>query len=266
MPITDVQAIDVHAHLGIYRGAPNKFIDDLYSGGVDVVVGRAKKANTAISIVSSLRALLPRNGGDPIRGNAETAKEIANVPELLQWAVVDPLKPETYTQALEMLESPKCVGVKIHPEEHGYPIKERGREIFEFAGKHNIILETHSGEQNSMPEDFLVFADDFPGVKIILAHLGCGWDNDLTHQVQAIRRSKHGNIFTDTSSAKQITPGLLEWAAKEIGADRILYGTDTPLYFSPMHRARIDHADLSDEEKTMILRTNALTLFRLTKS
>ena len=140
MPITDVQAIDVHAHLGIYRGAPNKFIDDLYSGGVDVVVGRAKKANTAISIVSSLRALLPRNGGDPILGNAETAKEIANVPELLQWAV------------------------------------------------------------------------------------------------------------------------------KEIGADRILYGTDTPLYFSPMHRARIDHADLSDEEKTMILRTNALTLFRLTKS
>ncbi len=97
-------------------------------------------------------------------------------------------------------------------------------------------------------------------MKLIIAHLGCGWDGDLTHQVRAIQQSKHGNLFTDTSSAKSITPNLIEWALREIGADRILFGTDTPLYFAPMQRARIDHAEISEQEKRLILCENAMRM------
>ena len=261
--IQDMQAIDTHGHIGYYRGAASGLIDDFYSGDAQVVVNRARAANTALTMVSSLQALLPRCGGDPLTGNKEMAKEIAETKELLQWVVIDPLKPETYRQALEMLKTPKCVGVKIHPEEHGYPIKAHGRTLFEFAEKHNIILQSHSGEQNSMPEDFLAFANDFPSVKIIICHLGCGWDGDMTHQVRAIQLNKHDNMFSDTSSAKQIASKFLEWSVREIGADRILYGTDTPLYFAPMHRCRVDNADLSDAQKRLILRDNALKLFGL---
>jgi hypothetical protein len=60
-----------------------------------------------------------------------------------------------------------------------------------------------------------------------------------------------------------ITSGLLEWAVAEIGADRILYGTDTPLYFAPMQRVRVDNAEISDEDKRMILCENAEWLFNL---
>jgi predicted TIM-barrel fold metal-dependent hydrolase len=49
----------------------------------------------------------------------------------------------------------------------------------------------------------------------------------------------------------------------EIGADRILFGSDTPLYFTAMQRTRIDQAELSDHEKRLILRDNALRLLRL---
>ena len=50
---------------------------------------------------------------------------------------------------------------------------------------------------------------------------------------------------------------------EQIGADRILYGTDTPLYQSEMQRARIDHAELTDDQKKLILRDNAVKLLEL---
>ena len=48
-----------------------------------------------------------------------------------------------------------------------------------------------------------------------------------------------------------------------IGADRVLYGTDTPLYFAPSQRARINYAGISDAEKLLILRENAIRLLDL---
>ena len=60
-----------------------------------------------------------------------------------------------------------------------------------------------------------------------------------------------------------MTSRQIEWGVKEIGAERLLYGTDSPLYFAPMQRARIDNAEISDTEKKLILRENALKLFKL---
>ena len=40
----------------------------------------------------------------------------------------------------------------------------------------------------------------------------------------------------------------------------MLFGTDTRLYWTAMYRARIDHADLGEEDKRKILRENAVAL------
>ncbi len=262
-PIKQLQAIDVHAHVGIYAGDKFSLINQFMTADADTIVRRARMANTQLTIFSPNRALIPRFKGDPIAGNEEAARIVEEKEGLLQWVVVDPLKPKTYTQAAEMLGRPKCPGIKIHPEEHGYPIKDHGTAIFEFATEHNAIVLTHSGEKNSLPEDFVKIANDFPNVRLILAHLGCGWDGDPAHQVRAIQASKHGNVFVDTSSAKNVMPGLIEWAVKEIGAEKILYGTDSPCYFSPMQRARIDNAEIEESQKRKILRDNAVSLFGL---
>ena len=263
MPFSDIQAIDVHAHHGTYIKDGGGIRAQWGSGGVDVLLARAAKANTRITIVSSLEALMPRGRGNPLAGNERLAPIVAETDGLMMWVVVDPLKPDTYAQAAELLNMPKVAGLKIHPEEHLYSIREHGRAIFEFAEQHNAIVSTHSGEQRSLPEDFVRFANDFPGVTIIVCHLGCGFDDDPTHQVRAIQASKHGNLYTDCSSAQNITPCLLEYAVAEIGADRIMYGTDSPLYFAPMQRARVEYADISEEQKRMILCENASRLFKL---
>jgi predicted TIM-barrel fold metal-dependent hydrolase len=258
-----IQAIDVHGHYGRYDRGKADLVNDFMTGDAALVVRRARQANTRLTVVSPLQALLPRRGGDPVAGNEDAFRVVARTEGLLQWVVVDPTRPRTYEQATEMLRSPRCVGIKIHPEEHGYPIVEHGRALFEFAAGHRAVVLAHSSEQNSLAADYVTFANSYPEVRLILAHLGCGHDGDLGHQVRAIQQSRHGNVFTDTSSAKSITPNLIEWAVREVGADRILYGTDTPLYFAPMQRARIDHADLAEADRRRILHDNAVSLLGL---
>ena len=124
------------------------------------------------------------------------------------------------------------------------------------------------------------------------AHIGHNVDKNPAHQINAIAMSKHRNIWADTSSSASLFGGIIEYAVQQVGSDRILFGTDTPLYnscapLSPaplsaapnlprvlhphtsigsrgrrqMHRGRIDMANISDEDKERILASNAVELF-----
>ncbi len=259
-----IAAIDVHGHYGNYnRTEATGLIKEFMSASAAAVVERGLQAGVHWTIASPLQALLPRRGADPVGGNDDAFRTVPKTDGMLQWVVVDPLKPKTYEQAKLMLRSPHCVGIKMHPEEHDYPITKYGAELFKFAADHAKVLLFHSGCQNSEPGDYVKLADDHPDMTVILAHLGNGHDDDPAHQVRAIQDSKRGNLYVDTSSAKSILPGLIEWAVKEIGAGQILFGTDTPLYFAPMQRARIDHAAISYADKRKILWGNAARIFGL---
>ena len=258
-----IKAIDAHGHYGTYVGAVNSVGDDCMTATAAVVADRADKANIEYTIVSPLEALLPRGHGNAYPGNVDAARVVETVGGLLQYVVIDPRDPRTYKQADQMLQLPRCVGIKIHPEEHCYPIREYGDAIFEFAAARQAVVLTHSSEENSLAADFVPFVNAYPQVKLILAHIGCGCDGDLTHQVRAIQQSQHGNLWADTSSARSVTPKLIEWAVREVGVERVLFGTDTPLYHAGMQRARIDQAELTDREKRLILRENAVQLFGL---
>lgn len=261
MSTETIQAIDVHGHYGTYDCGKPDLINQLMTGDASVVAERARQANVQITIVSPLTALLPRGRGDAVAGNREAAHIVPQTPGLRQYVVIDPRVPETYRQAEEMLQQPWCVGIKIHPEEHLYPINEFGEAIFEFAARHQAVVLSHSSERNSQAADLVDWANRFPEMHLILAHIGCGWDGDLSHQVRGVQKSRHGNVYADTSSARSITPLLIEWAVEQIGSDRILFGTDTPLYATCMQRIRIDQADLPETVKRQILRDNAMQLF-----
>lgn len=221
------------------------------------VIRRARRAQVGLSVVSPLAGLMIRARSDEEKANRDAARLVEAHRELRQWVVIDPLNRRTFEQAAEMLSHPRCVGLKIHPELHRYSIRQYGRAIFTFAEKHGAVISAHSGQARSLPADFVPLTNAFPGVRVILAHLGCGVDGDLSLQVRAIQKSWYGNLYTDTSSAMSITPNLIEWAVREIGADRILFGSDSPLYFLANQRARIDAAELSVADKRRILRTNA---------
>lgn len=261
--IRSVQAIDVHAHYGPYLNSPYDLVNRFMTQDAAYVARCAEEANTRYMVVSPMAAFMPRGqNNDAVAANEDAVEVVARTERFLQWVVIDPRKEETYDQARRMLELPKCVGIKIHPEEHVYPVLEYGRRIFEFAAERKAVVLAHSGEPNSLPADLVTCANDFPETSLILAHLGNG-EGDPSRQVRAIQSSRNGNVYTDTSSGMSAVPDLIEWAVGEIGADRILYGSDITCHFPPMLRARIDHAFIPEEAKIKILRDNAVALLGL---
>lgn len=166
-----------------------------------------------------------------------------------QWVVVEPRHPETFRQAAEMLKSKKTIGIKIHPKMHEYDILEHGDALFSFAHELGAVVQMHPAEIPQMP----AFADKYPNMKLIIAHLG----NDVF--MDAVAAAKHGNIYVDTSGSASHSNNVVERAVKRIGAEHILFGTDG--YSSAFQLARIAWADISDGDKKKILRDNALALF-----
>lgn len=259
-PSFAVSAVDVHGHCGpnFPKGKDNP--EPYGNGSAEIVAQRARQSNIRWTIVSATQTFYPEGRADVIAGNIKTAQAVECTEGLLQWAVLDPLTPQSFDQVSDMAQNPRCAGIKIHPEMHKYNIRDHGERIFEFAARYNLLIITHSGESLSLPQDFVPFANAFAEVRLILAHLGCSFDEDLTRQIRAVQMSKNGNIHVDTSSMRNIHPDLLEYAVAEIGADRLLFGSDTPLYFLPMQRARIDWAEISEHNKRKILNDNAVKL------
>ncbi|HRE83231.1 MAG TPA: amidohydrolase family protein [Opitutaceae bacterium] len=265
MNTTDLQAIDSHAHFGSYVH-PDPLISAFSSGSAEEVVARAAACGIRWTIASPLAGLLPRGRTvDVSVANDEAFKHVPRVPGLLQYVIVNPLQPKTYAQARAMLKAPWCVGIKIHPEEHAYRIADHGEELFAFFEEVGAPVMTHSGCENSLPEDFVPFADRYPGVRVLLAHLGNGNGarGRVDLQVRAVLAAKHRNLWVDTSSARSILPGLIEWGVEELGAERLLFGSDSPLYSVAMQRTRIETAEIPAAAKQLILRDNAVTFFNL---
>lgn len=261
MNISSLKAIDVHGHIGRYDRGQRREQDRWFSGDAARVLELAGRANIGLTIVSALEALMPF-GGDPLRGNEFVVRAVARHRRLRFWAVLHPTVDGCYQQVERLLQHPSCCGIKIHPDAHHYQITEHGDAIFSFAARHKTVVLTHTGQYGSNPEDFIPFADRYPAMKLILAHIGND-EQSLHRQVVVCRRSHRGNVYADTSSANSIVNGLIEAAVAELGHERILFGTDTPLYFAPAQRARIDHAFISDDAKRAILHDNAAKLLGL---
>ncbi len=259
------QAIDVHAHFGYYSkiceqlGLPERFS----TFPPELIVKCARQVRIRSTFVSALTALMP-DGGDILAGNVEAVEAVQRFPDDLRfWVVLNPKQEETFGQTVKMLSNKLCIGIKIHPIEHEYNIREYGDRIFRFAVEHGAIVQSHSGQEGCWPMDFVPFANEFPSLRLIVSHLGCGEPPDvrLDHQMRAIEAAEHHNVWTDTSSGKSMFAGLIEWAVEESGSDRIFFGTDAGGYSQAAQHARIVYADISEEDKRAILWGNANALF-----
>ena len=256
------RAIDIHAHLGTPDGFPQKGLGKSFlNRSPDQVERSYRQQNIVAGSFSPMEGIFPADEYTLLKAN-ETMQELSETyPWIYQWVIVDPLFPASYRQAEELLKTPKCIGVKLHPDGNGYPIAVYGEEIFSFCSQFDAVVETHTGDPMSQPEEFVPFADRYPNVKIILSHIGCGFDGCLSRQTDAVRRGKNHNLYTDTSSGKSILNGLIEWASDQVAEDRILFGTDSPIHHIGMMKQRIETAEISENRRKDILCRNAEKLF-----
>lgn len=256
------QAIDIHGHFGAPDCFPQRGLEkEFLKLSLEALKAEYERQNVKAACLSPMEAIFPNGEQALLNANSYMAELASTHSWLYQWVVVNPLMPASFLQAEQMLRHPKCVGVKIHPDGNRYPLEDYAGEVFAFCSENHAVLETHSGDALSLPEALVPFADQYKDVKVIAAHLGCGYDGCLEHQVRAIQGAKHGNIYTDVSSVKSILNSVVEWAVQQVTSKKLLFGTDTPLHHIAMMKSRIDFANLDESQKADILYRNAETLF-----
>lgn len=101
----------------------------------------------------------------------------------------------------------------------------------------------------STPAELAELAARFPEQKFICAHAGGEWERG----VRAIRDSP--NILIETSGF-DATAGFIDMAVREIGSDRIVFGSHLPSRSLGTELSKVTAADISDDDRKKILGGN----------
>ncbi|MBE6953569.1 MAG: amidohydrolase [Ruminococcaceae bacterium] len=249
LPLFSHAPIDIHSHFNHGspyddRGTPEETHNrnlSFVKAGYDHIGVCAAGMSTFASVLTHPECVVEEN---------RYLNDLVNRTDwMYQWVVIDPRQPETYRQAEEMLPERKTLGIKIHPTYQDYDIRDHGDALFSFAARYKATVLMHP----QYIEDMAAFADRYPDMNLIIAHLG-----SIEH-VDAVAAAQYGNIYVDTSGGASSLNNILEYAAGRIGADKILFGTDT--YSCAFQFGRIALSVLPQEEKEKILFGNAMRLF-----
>ncbi len=241
--------IDAHAHLGGWFDAERTF-------GPDEFVARQQRAGIERTIVSSIAALYT----ELTVGNEWTIRQAETREHLLVWLVLNPLREAESCLLLERFgQHPKVVGFKIHPVGHEYPatIKASFALLQRLVPYGMPVLSHGQNESYAGPDLLRRLAESVPSLPFIAAHFGAGQTGQTLQAIDAIQDCATRNMYTDMATARAIRTGVLAQVVRGIGAERVLFGTDAPLYESQAFPALLAAAEISDADRELIAYRNA---------
>ncbi len=150
-------------------------------------------------------------------------------------------------------------GIKLHPDFQRFNLDDpKAYPIYEAAeGRLPILF--HVGDSRydfSSPKRLYNVMKRFPKLTIIGAHLA-GW----TKWEEAGEIFSGSGIYADCSSSLYaLTPERAAQLIRNIGTDRVMFGTDYPLWSADEELERFSRLPLTEEEKQDILYRNAARL------
>ncbi len=157
------------------------------------------------------------------------------------------------------------MGIKLHPDFQQFCIDDpKAMKIYEAAeGRLPVLI--HMGDsryQWSKPARLSTVLEAFPKLDVIAAHFG-GW-SEWDSAVSVLGGHRYDNLWTDCSSSLY---AMSTERAKQIidsyGADRVLFGTDYPMWTAAGELKRFSELPLTKREREMILHENAEKLLKL---
>jgi predicted TIM-barrel fold metal-dependent hydrolase len=115
--------------------------------------------------------------------------------------------------------------------------------------QHTWIKTTGNLPGESTPEDMAKLAARHPQGKFICGHAGGSWEQGI----RAIRA--YENILLGTAGCDP-TAGLVEMAVRELGAERVVFGSDAAGRSFASQLAKVLGTNLTEEQKRIILGGN----------
>lgn len=268
---TAYDVVDVHGHIGTFKG---------YDLSTETLLKNIARFDVRLVLVSNIDgANLPGTTGnlDEEEANLATVSVVRQFPQKLRgliWArpndgspgnVEKFLKDEKYSIDGSMI----FVGIKLHPDMNQFPADDQRVDGYlKLCRDYRIPALFHSGESgtNSDPRKIYAVARRFPEVSVVLYHMGfLGPHEGAISVVEESIRDGDAQLYLETAQAD---PQMVVQAVRELGAERVLFGSDAT-YYGDKHyeeyRGLIETLkdSLSEEEFELVIRGNAKSLFRI---
>ncbi len=239
--------IDIHTHYGkwpfpMQQLEPSEMVTALKQRGIMKAI-----VSSSLAIVYDFR-----------EGNRALAEAIQPHPELFGYVTVNLNYVEEGLHELETYaQNGQFVGVKIHQLYSRQRIDSPdGRRVVRALNEYRrpLLLHTYSSALES-PWNAVPVAKTNPDIPIILAHMG---GDSCQEGILAAKESP--NLFVDVC-ASWADADKVAAAVKELGPERILFGSDFTLFDPAQTLGMIEEADLSEQARSLILHENAERLF-----
>jgi predicted TIM-barrel fold metal-dependent hydrolase len=240
--------IDAHNHVGgPDRGdgkkqSPEEIVVEMDRLGIDkAVIFPFSEINPGISFSTA---------------NNRTMEAVDKYPDrLIGLARLDPNFGKNAVEELKRDIEIGLVGLKLHPSSQKFSLRsEHLKEIVREASSLDIPIIFDSGKKESPPEQFGELAELFPNAKIIMAHmLGDFLQIALDHQ----------NIYLQTTDMPR--KEIIQEAVEELGAERIIMGSDSPYISMEVELEKIKLLNISENEKKLIMGENMRCILRLSR-
>lgn len=232
--------IDVHCHIG--KGAA-------YSQSVDELLREMDNHLVSKAVVVPVDRCL---AVDNREGNNEVLAAMHRHPDrFIPFATANPWYGSRAVEELEISFSSGAEGVKLHPVLQGFSIiDEIVFPLIEIAVKHNKPVYFHTGTPSSCtPFQMTELAMRYPEGVFIMGHAAYSdfW-NDVVDSIKPV-----SNIYIDTSHH---LASFVRSLVQEVGADRIIYGSNSPHTSMSVEIEKITRYIKSDEQLEKIFSGN----------
>jgi hypothetical protein len=129
------------------------------------------------------------------------------------------------------------------------PLIRRAAELKAVIFQHTWLKTDGNYPGESTPQDLADLAARHPQTPLICGHTGGNWELGI----RTIR--SHKNVSVDLAGSDP-TSGITEMAVRELGAERVIYGSDAGGRSFASQLAKVQGANISDRDKKLILGEN----------
>lgn len=260
--------IDFHTHIfpdkiagrtldylsDIFGASP--FADGTHTGLCDSM----KKAGVDVSV--SLPAVTKVSQVESINRFASAFTEGA----VISFGGIHP-ECENYKEILKEIKNLGLKGIKLHPDyQDTYFNDIRYKRIISYAAELGLIISVHAGQDPKCPDNIHCtpamaeeVLNEVEPEKLVLAHMG---GNELWSEVE--ERLVGRNVYFDTGVILDRMPQeQFLRMVREHGADRIVFGTDSPWADQKKFVEILKEMPLEEEERNQIFAGTAVKLLGL---
>jgi len=161
-------------------------------------------------------------------------------------------------------ENEGYVGLKFLPDYHRTLLTDPAyADALTFANERGLLLLSHTwgvsmnGEQCNSADKIIYLMEHYPNIRFIMGHSIQG-QTELAIEIA----QKYQNAYLDLCDTGRFY-GMIERMVAEVGAEKVLYATDAPMQGYRFIQGAVLGADITDAERELIFRGNALRLLGL---